>query len=77
MAHSHGLSDHCVIDHFDKTVPTPPLSLKMLAMLPRMLLALPMLFLVDRKMHFTGLRGAVWRSIGIHRSTKNPNVCSI
>tara|TARA_Y100000310_G_scaffold306503_1_gene347702 strand:+ start:3140 stop:3265 length:126 start_codon:yes stop_codon:yes gene_type:complete len=35
-----------------------------------------MLF-VDRKMHFTGVRGAAWRILGVDRSLKNPNICNI
>jgi hypothetical protein len=28
-------------------------------------------------MHFTGVRGSVWRALGVNRSSKNPNICNI
>jgi hypothetical protein len=30
----------------------------------------------DRTMHFTGLRGGLWRALGVGRSVKNPNLCN-
>ena len=68
--HDH-LSDHCIIDHFDRTVPNAPNF--------RWWRALPLLayYLLDRKMHFTGLRGGLWRMLGVDRSAKNPNICNI
>ena len=64
------LSDHCVIDHLEwkrrgEPSPTP---------LPRRTL---WWLSLDRKMHFTGLRGAIWRRLGVHRAVKNPNLCNI
>jgi hypothetical protein len=35
-----------------------------------------MLFL-DRKAHFIGLRGGIWRILGVDRSEKNPNLCNV
>ena len=34
-------------------------------------------YLLDRKMHFTGMRGGLWRMLGVDRSAKNPNICNI
>ena len=31
----------------------------------------------DRKMHFTGLRGWLWRMLGVDRSVENPNLCDL
>ena len=64
------LSDHCVIDHFEKIEGIKD------KFTPKMLLGLPML-LLDRKMHFTGFRGGIWRVLGVDRSHKNPNICNI
>ena len=36
-----------------------------------------LLLFLDRKMHFTGLRGGLWRTLGVDRSQKNPNICNI
>ncbi len=71
-AHRHdGLSEYCIIDHFkDRSVPGIPL--KWWRMLP--LLAY---YVLDRKMHFTGMRGGLWRVLGVNRSAKNPNICNI
>ena len=55
--HDH-LSDYCIIDHFDRSVPNPPVKWW------RMLMVVPY-YLLDRKMHFTGLRGGLWRMIGV------------
>ena len=65
------LSDHCLIDHREwlrQGGPKPkltPLSLMWMTLL-----------VADRKMHFTGLRGGLWRLLGIDRSLKNPNLCN-
>ncbi len=68
--HDH-LSDYCIIDHFkDREVPGMPL--KWWRMIP--LLAY---YVLDRRMHFTGMRGGVWRMLGVDRSAKNPNICNI
>ena len=68
------LSDYCLIDHFEK-VPTDntPKTKFFLGMV----LAVPFYVLFDRKMHFTGLRGRIWRMLGVDRSSKNPNICNI
>ena len=66
------LSNHCVISHFEVIRlggPKPPFT-------PSTLLRLSLLSL-DRKMHFTGLRGGIWRLLGVGRSLKNPNLCNI
>ena len=64
------LSDYCLADHlqFDDG-PRPRFT-------PVWLLRIPWL-LADHKMHFTGLRGAMWRLLGVDRSVKNPNLCNI
>ena len=68
------LSDHCIIDHFEKVEGQSSLP-------PRnMLLRFPLLLgfmLIDRLQHFTGVRGALWRFLGVSRSAKNPNICNI
>ena len=70
-AHQHdGLSDYCIIDHFDDTV--PGVAVKWW----RMALVLAY-YVLDRRMHFTGLRGGLWRVLGVNRSAKNPNICNI
>lgn len=64
------ISDHCLTDHLrPKAIPPPMVTAKIL-------LATPM-YLVDRKTHFTGLRGAGWRIFGVTRSRLNPNVCTV
>ncbi len=71
MSHEH-LSDRCIVDHVDwirKGGPKPKMS-------PQSMLWLILLCL-DRKMHFTGVRGAIWRLLGVDRSLKNPNLCNI
>ena len=62
------LSDHCLSDH--SAAPEKP---------PRTPLwtARGALLSIDRRMHFTGLRGAAWRSLGVTRSPRNPNVCNL
>ena len=70
------LSDHCVIDHFDRTVDDPPWRSPPPGWLLRLPFLLPLLF-VDRKMHFTGFRGGIWRLLGVDRSYKNPNMCNV
>ena len=66
------LSDHCLVDHRDwarQGGPVPPLT--------------PLSFLwfallrIDRKMHFPGLRGRIWRVLGVARALKNPNLCNL
>ena len=71
-AHRHdGLSEYCIIDHFkDHSVPGPPVQWWRMALWVAY-------YLLDRKMHFTGLRGGLWRVLGVDRSAKNPNICNI
>ena len=70
MSQNINLSDHCIIDHLEaKEIGfESPHTLKAY-------MAAPLLYL-DRKMHFTGFRGGMWRLIGIGRSDKNPNICN-
>ena len=35
-----------------------------------------MLF-IYRKAHFIGLRGGIWRVLGVDRSEKNPSLCNV
>ena len=70
------LSDHCLVDHFERTPKTPGVDVPRSKFRPSMLLAVPF-YLIDRKMHFTGLRGGIWRLLGIDRSPKNPNICNV
>ena len=67
------LSDHCLVDHL---APTDNPDAPRMRIWPGMLLAIPFYF-VDRKMHFTGLRGGIWRLLGVDRSAKNPNICNV
>ena len=68
------LSDHCVIDHFEKVEGWK--EKHTLGFILRLPLLAPLL-LLDRKMHFTGLRGGIWRALGVDRSHKNPNICNV
>lgn len=66
------LSDHCVLDHVEwmrDGGPKPAITTQ--SVMWRVLLVL------DRKMHFTGLRGKIWRLLGVGRSLKNPNLCNL
>ena len=70
--HDHELSDTCIIDHLEwqrEGAPVPKISPQ--SILWRALLTL------DRKTHFTGVRGAIWRVLGVNRSLKNPNLCNV
>ena len=66
------LSDHCLIDHPEALgtglVETP--------FTAKNLMRRAML-LVDPKAHFVGLRGGIWRMLGLDRSEKNPNLCNV
>ncbi len=74
MPYTIHLSDHCLMDHMDDGPDDgPKIPLRWLVRLP---LAAPLL-LLDKKMHFTGARGLLWRTIGVRRSSKNPNVCNV
>lgn len=70
--HEEGLSDHCLVDHSIEDAPGAPRT----HITPRLALGLPFMF-IDRKMHFTGIRGRIWRLFGVGRSDKNPNVCNV
>ena len=61
------LSDHCIIDHFAALRHMGPVTV------PR---AIRWWLLLDRKMYFTGLRGRIWRFLGVDRAVKNPNICN-
>ena len=65
------LSDHCIVDHREWARQGG----SMPETTPLMLLRFSWLFL-DRKMHFTGLRGGIWHLLGVDRSDKNPNLCN-
>ena len=62
------LSDHCIVDHIEYARSGGPVNA------PRVML---WWLALDRKMHFTGLRGRVWRLLGVDRAVKNPNLCNI
>ena len=71
MSNDVNLSDYCLISHQEwmrSGGPKPRLT-------PLQVLRYSLLY-IDRKMHFTGLRGATWRVLGIDRSVKNPNLCN-
>lgn len=72
MAEDIKLSDHCLVDHFQ------PMDLPHESMphTPKWLLRGTMMY-VDRRIRFYGLWGATWRLLGVRRSDKNPNVCTI
>ena len=61
------ISDYCLVQDV-KGADGPTFSPKLLAMFP--------LFLLDKKGHFTGLRGFLWRRLGVNRGPFNPNICT-
>ena len=66
------LYEHCIVNHQEwlrSGGQKPPVT-------PQSVLWLTLLQL-DRKMHFTGLRGTIWRALGVGRSLKNPNLCNV
>ena len=63
------LSDHCLVNHLDFPGPMPRIT-------PLSMLRLGLMY-ADKLMHFTGPRGLIWRSLGVVRSAKNPNICNI
>lgn len=67
------LSNYCIIDHQDDELNSmsgkEPLSVSKMVKMP--------LYAIDPRTHFTGLRGGMWRMIGVGRSFKNPNVCDM
>jgi len=74
MAKETKLSKYCLIDHFG----LPPEAVKEMA--PESFrMVTPLRFALakfDRKFHFVGLRGFLWRLLGTSRSVKNPNLCN-
>lgn len=66
------LSAHCVVSHQEWVQKDGPVA----NFTPLTPFRKSLLFL-DRKMHFTGLRGGIWRLLGVDRSVKNPNLCNI
>ena len=65
------LSDHCLVDHRE-ALGTGYVELPFTAQTVSWRIMLHM----DRKAHFVGLRGWIWRLLGIDRSLKNPNLCN-
>ncbi len=66
------LSAHCMVDHRDALgtgIATYPFN-------AQTILWRIMLF-IDRKAHFIGMRGGIWRILGVDRSEKNPNLCNV
>lgn len=63
-------SPHCLIDR-----PTHLLAFRYRH--PVVTLLLRALLRLDPKMHFTGPAGMSWRLLGVERSTKNPNMCTL
>ncbi len=74
MARKRRLSDYCLIDHFG----LPPEAIEEMPEEPfRMVTPLRILLAkFDRKFHFVGIRGRLWRWLGTSRSVKNPNICN-
>ena len=70
MSQNIELSDHCINDHLEAI----EIGFDAHFSLKRFV-ATPLLYL-DRKMHFMGFRGSMWRLVGISRSDKNPNICN-
>ena len=66
------LSDYCLIDHPEALgtglvgYPFTAKNFMWRAMLR-----------MDPKAHFVGLRGGIWRMLGVDRSEKNPNLCNV
>ena len=66
------LSDHCLVDHREALgsgYGDDPFTVQ--SVLWRLMLY------IDRKAHFVGLRGGIWRLLGVDRSEKTPNVCNV
>lgn len=70
MARLSRLLNRCLIDR-----PTHLLAFKYRH--PLVGLALRALLWLDPAMHFTGSAGLAWRLLGVTRSTKNPNFCTL
>ena len=67
------LSKYCLADHFVK-VGDPDYD-RLPGHSPIWLVRGALMYL-DRKMHFSGFRGLIWRALGVSRSHKNPNICN-
>ena len=66
------LSSHCLVDHREALgtgIAKNPITAQ--TVLWRIMLY------IDRKAHFVGLRGGIWRVLGVDRSEKNPNLCNV
>ena len=74
MAETMPLSDHCLADHIAMADGSPKTFLPPQTIGWRIKIRLMRL---DRKTHFTGLRGRMWKMLGVERSPKNPNVCNL
>lgn len=64
------LSSHCLIDR-----PTHLVAFRYRDPLVSKLLRV--WFTADPQMHFTFPQGVVWGLLGVGRSTKNPNICTL
>ena len=74
MVKKRRLSDYCLIDHFG----LPPEAIEEMPTEPFRGIT-PLRFAlakIDRKFHFVGVRGCLWRILGTSRSVKNPNICN-
>ena len=66
------LSAHCIIDHREAL----GTGFEEFRFTAQTVFWRIMLYL-DRKAHFIGLRGGIWRLLGVDRSEKNPNLCNV
>ena len=51
------------------------LSLEFHSLGPRSLRGI--MFAFNKRLYFTGLKGAIWRLLGVGRNPKNPNLCTL
>ena len=61
------LADYCLVQDVEHAQPS--FSLSLLRKAP--------FALIDKKQHFTGLRGLLWRLTGVRRGPLNPNICTM
>ena len=61
------LADYCLVQDVEHA--RPSFSLSLLRKAP--------FALIDKKQHFTGLRGLLWRLTGVKRGPLNPNICTM
>ena len=61
------LADYCLVQDVEHAQPS--FSLSLLRKAP--------FALIDKKQHFTGLRGLIWRLTGVKRGPLNPNICTM